>query len=114
MLASIDIYNDNQVIINWDHIMKTKGRRHLQMRNNAVHEAVQTNFARVKHVSGKVFFFNILTNEDKDKAHSITLRDRLVSNLAIMGKVRRCIQICENISFIPTYGDKCHKNALGS
>ena len=27
-----------------------------------------------------------------------------------MGKVRRCIHICENISVIPTYGDICHHN----
>ena len=50
----MDIYNDNQASINWANIMTTKGLRHLKMRKNAVREAVQTNFARVKHVSGNV------------------------------------------------------------
>ena len=65
MSAPINIYNYNQASINWAHIMTTKGRRHLQMRKNAFREAVQTNFTRVKHVSGKVNFSGILTKEDK-------------------------------------------------
>ena len=56
MSATIDIYNNNQAIINWSHSMTKKGLSHLQMRKNTVREAVQNNFARVKHVSGKVFF----------------------------------------------------------
>ena len=74
--------------------MTTKGLRNLQMRENAVREAVQTNYMRIKHVSGKVNLSDILTKEDKYKAHYITLRDRLMPNLAIMGNVRRCIYIC--------------------
>ena len=109
MSAPIYIYNDNQASINWAHIMKTKGLRYLKICENAVCEAVQANFARVKHVSGKIKFSDILTEEDKDKAHYITLWDRLMSKLAIMGKVRRCIHICENISVIPMYGDRCHQ-----
>ena len=31
--------------------------------------------------------------------------------LAIMGKMRRCIHICENISVVPTYGDRYHQNS---
>ena len=81
------------------------------MRDNAFREIVQTNFARVQHVSGKVNLPDILTKEDKYKSHYITLRDRLVSKLAIMGKIRRCIHICENISVIPTYGDRCQHNS---
>ena len=89
--------------------MEKKGPSHLQMLKNAIRKAVQTNFSRVKHVSGKVNLSDILTKEDKDKAHYIDLRDRLMSKLTIMGKVRRCIHICENISVIPTYGDRCHQ-----
>ena len=110
MSAPIDIYNDNQSSIYWAHSMTTKALRHPQMRKNAVREAVQTNFVRVKYVSGKVNLSDILTKEDKDKVHYIIPQDRLMSKIAIMGKVRRCIQICENISVIPTYGDKCHHN----
>ena len=39
------------------------------MRDNAINEAVQTNFARVKSVSGKVNLSNIITKKDKDKVH---------------------------------------------
>ena len=80
------------------------------MRDNPVREAVQNNFVRVKHVSGKVNLSDILTKEDKDKAHYITLRDRPMSNLPIMVKVWRCIYICEDISDISTYEDRCHQN----
>ena len=60
MSVPIDIYHDNQVIINWSHSMTTKGLRNIQMRNNATRKAVQTNFAHVKHVSGKVNLSDIL------------------------------------------------------
>ena len=33
-----------------------------------------------------------------------------MSNLTIMGNMRRCILICENICVIPTYGEICHHN----
>ena len=34
-----------------------------------------------------------------------------MSKLTIVGKVRHCIHICENISVIPTYGNRCHQNS---
>ena len=102
MSTPIDIYKDSQSSINLAHSIKTKALRHLQMRKNTVREAVQTNFVRVKYVSGKVKFSNILTKEDKEKVHYIILQDRLMSKITIMGKVWRCIHICENISVIPT------------
>ena len=111
MSAPINIYNDNQESIKWVHSMTKKGLRQPQMRKNAVRDTVQTNFARVKHVSGKVNLSNIITKEDKDKSRYITLRDHLMSKIASMGKVQRCIHICENISVIPTYGDRCHQNS---
>ena len=93
MSAPIYIYNDNQASINWAHSIKTKALRHPQMRKNAVREAVQTNFVRVKYVSGKVNLSDMLTKEDKDKVHYIIPQDRLMSKIAIMVKVRRCIHI---------------------
>ena len=111
MSAPIDIYNDNQSSIYWAHSMTTKALRRKKMRKNAVCKAVQTNFVRVNYVSGKVNLSNILTKEDKDKVHYIIPQDRLMSKLRIMGKVRRCIHICENISFILTYWDRCHQNS---
>ena len=73
MSAPIDIYNDNHASINWDHSMTTKGPRHLPMRKNAVRESKQTNFARVKHVSGKLNLSYIITKEDIDRSHYITI-----------------------------------------
>ena len=81
------------------------------MHKNSVREAVQTNFVRVKYVSGKVNFSDRLTTEDKDRVRYIILQYCLMSKLAIMGKVWHCIHICENISIIPTYGDICHHNS---
>ena len=111
MSAPIDIYNGNQASINWAHRMTTKGLRYLHIRKTSVREAGQTKFLPVKHVSDKVKFSDIITKEHKYKAHYIILWDHLMSKLAIMGKVRRCIHICENISAIPTYGDICHQNS---
>ena len=54
MSVPIDIYHNNQVRINWSHSMTKKSLRHIQMHDNDAREAVQTNFAHVKHVSGKV------------------------------------------------------------
>ena len=85
--APNNIYNNNQVRINWAHSRTTKGLRHPQIRKNTVREAVQTNFVRVKHDSGKVNLSDIFTKEDKDKAHYINLRDRIISKVTIMGKV---------------------------
>ena len=64
MSAPIEIYYDNQVIINWAHSMTTKRLRHIQTCKKSVREAVQTNLARVKHVSSKVNLSDILTKED--------------------------------------------------
>ena len=69
MSAPIDIYHDNQASINWAHSITTKVLRHIKMRNNAACKAVQTNFAHVKNVSGKINLSDILTKEDKDRVH---------------------------------------------
>ena len=81
------------------------------MRKNVVCDAVQTNFVRVKHVSGKVKFSDILTNEDKYKVHYIILRYHIMYRLLILDNIRLCINICENIWVILTYGDICHHNS---
>ena len=61
MSATTDIYNNNQSSINWDHSTTAKGLSHLQMKENAVREAVKIKFACVNHVSGKVNLSDILT-----------------------------------------------------
>ena len=70
MSSLINIYNDNQASMNWAHSMTKKGLRHLKIRENAVRKAVQTKFAHVNHISGKVKISDLITKKDKDKAHS--------------------------------------------
>eukprot|EP00957_Ditylum_brightwellii_P207096 15351437-Ditylum_brightwellii.AAC.1 len=48
------------------------------MRENAVQEAVQTNFVTVEHVGGKINLSNIFMKEDRDKHHYLTVRDHLI------------------------------------
>ena len=81
------------------------------MHKNAFRKAVQTNFARVKHVSGKDKISDILTKEDKDKLHYITPQYRLMSKLTIMVQMRLCIHIDETICVIPMYGYRYHHNS---
>eukprot|EP00957_Ditylum_brightwellii_P204882 15341208-Ditylum_brightwellii.AAC.1 len=50
------------------------------MRNNAVKEAIQTNFATIHHISGKINLANVLTKVDK--YHYPLVREQ------IMGKPR--------------------------
>eukprot|EP00957_Ditylum_brightwellii_P118859 9065510-Ditylum_brightwellii.AAC.1 len=59
--------------------MTTKGLRHIQMCNNAVREAMQSNFVEVCHVGGEINLANILTKEDKDSHHFLTVCDNLLS-----------------------------------
>jgi hypothetical protein len=33
------VYNDNRVAVDWSHSFSTKGMRHLNIRENAVHES---------------------------------------------------------------------------
>eukprot|EP00957_Ditylum_brightwellii_P133265 10161963-Ditylum_brightwellii.AAC.1 len=67
------IFNGNQVCVNWAKNMTSKGLCHIQMQENAIKEAVQTGFASIEHVNEKINLSNIFTEEDKDRAHFLTL-----------------------------------------
>eukprot|EP00557_Chaetoceros_sp_GSL56_P002018 CAMPEP_0176495642 /NCGR_PEP_ID=MMETSP0200_2-20121128/10769_1 /TAXON_ID=947934 /ORGANISM="Chaetoceros sp., Strain GSL56" /LENGTH=849 /DNA_ID=CAMNT_0017893541 /DNA_START=929 /DNA_END=3474 /DNA_ORIENTATION=+ len=77
--APIPIQNDNEAAVKWSHNMTTKGLRHIQMRENAVHEQVQLGFITVEHIGGKHNPADTFTKEEKDINHFIHCRDLLVS-----------------------------------
>eukprot|EP00957_Ditylum_brightwellii_P205666 15344889-Ditylum_brightwellii.AAC.2 len=59
--------------------MTSKGLRHIQMREKAIQECVQTGFATINHIGGKLNPADIFTKEDKHKEHFLTLRGILLS-----------------------------------
>ena len=73
------VYNDNTVCVAWSKSTTTKGLRHMQIRENAVRECVQSSFADIQHVEGKTNLADLFTKEDKDDSHFIILRDLLLS-----------------------------------
>jgi hypothetical protein len=72
------IYNDNMACICWSKATTTKGLRHVQIRENAVRESVQSDFITVQHIEGKINLSDLFTKEDKDTEHFITLRDLIL------------------------------------
>ena len=65
--------------VQWTKNRTTKSIRHIQLRENAVREAVQNGTITVHHVPGKSNPSDILTKEDKDSTHYISMRDCVVS-----------------------------------
>ena len=63
------IYNDNAACVAWSHSLSTKGLRHIQIRENAVRESVQSGHIEVKHIAGILNISDIFTKEDKDTQH---------------------------------------------
>jgi hypothetical protein len=72
------IYNDNMACVCLSKATTTKGLRHVQIRENAVRESVQSNFITVQHIERKINLSDHFTKEDKDADHFITLRDLLL------------------------------------
>lgn len=72
------IYNDNMACVQWCHNRTTRTIRHIQLRDNAVREAVQSKKINVTHIPGKDNIADIFTKEDRDKNHFTSLRDRIV------------------------------------
>ena len=65
--------------VQWSKNRTTRSIRHIHLRENAVREAVQNGQISILHVPGKLIPSDILTKEDKDTSHYITLRDCVVS-----------------------------------
>lgn len=74
----LTIYNDNAACVAWSHNMTTKGLRYIQIRENAVREAVQNKIVTIKHIGGKDNISDLFTKEDKDTAHFTAIRNILV------------------------------------
>ena len=74
------IYNDNNACVCWSQNMTTKGLRHIQIRENAVRESVQSGFITVRHIAGAINLSDMFTKEDKDTAHFLRIRDIVMSS----------------------------------
>ena len=75
------IYNDNNACVLWSHNCTSKGLRHIQIRENAVREAVQSKTISLTHIAGDINVSDILTKEDKDTQHYLTLRNLLLKKV---------------------------------
>ena len=73
------VYNDNAACVCWSHNLTTKGLRHIQIRENAVRESVQSNLIDVHHIAGKVNLADLFTKEDKDASHFIAIRNMIMT-----------------------------------
>ena len=82
------IYNDSMACVHWTRNRTTRSIRHIQLRENAVREAVQSGLISVMHVPGTSNPSDILTKEDRDVAHYISLRDCVVSPIPTVHHVR--------------------------
>ena len=74
------IYNDNAACVTWSRNSTTKGLRHIQIRENAVRESVQSNFITVEHIAGKLNLSDMFTKEDKDTVYFLTIRDVVLTD----------------------------------
>ena len=72
------VYVDNQATIKWSHNQSTKKLRHLNIRENAIRDAVAFNEIIPLFVPGKLNLSDLFTKEFKSASHFIALRDLLV------------------------------------
>ena len=63
------IYNDNAACVTWSYPLSTKGLHHIQIRENAVRESVQSGKIKVKYIVGEMNLSDVFTKEDKDTKH---------------------------------------------
>ena len=83
MPTPVNVYNDNAACVQWSKNLTTKGLRHIQIRENAVRESIQSHIISVKHIDGKTNLADLVTKEDKDVTHFKTIRDLLIKPLII-------------------------------
>ncbi len=74
------IYNDNKGAVDWSNSSSTKGMRHVNIRENAVREAIhEFNEITVSHIPGQSNPADILTKEFKSDVTFRALRGLLLS-----------------------------------
>ena len=74
------VYNDNAACVCWSKNTTTKGLRHIQMRENAIREAVAKDFVNIQHIAGAVNLADIFTKEDRDVSHFRRTRDIIMAD----------------------------------
>jgi hypothetical protein len=67
------IYNDNNSCVQWSKCATSKGLRHIQMRENRVHENIASKFITVCHIAGKINLADTFTKEMKDTSHFVEI-----------------------------------------
>jgi hypothetical protein len=74
------IFNDNQAAVIWSNSSSTKGMRHYNVRENAVHEAInEYKEVTIQHIGGKVNPADLFTKEHKSDETFHNLRDSFMS-----------------------------------
>ena len=76
------VLNDNNACVQWSKNTTTKGLRHIQIRENAIHESIQAGFVAIHHVEGIINLADLFTKEDKCTDHFVTIRDKIMHNPA--------------------------------
>jgi hypothetical protein len=76
------LFNDNEACVRWSHNMTSKAVRHIELRENSVHEWVQDKTISVKHVAGKTNPADTFTKKMRDGAHFRCLCDSFMSCLS--------------------------------
>ena len=61
--------------------MLTKGLCHIQIRENAVRERVQSGHIEVKHIGGDINTSDLFTKDDKDTPHYITIVNHIMESV---------------------------------
>ena len=78
------IHNDNQGAVNWSNTSSTKGMRHVNIRENAIREAIhEFNEITVSHIPGSSNPSDIFTKEFKSDALFHSLRGLLLFHPSI-------------------------------
>ena len=78
--APTPIFNDNQAAVNWCNTTSNKAMRHVNIRENAVREAVQTyHEVTVEHIGGKLNPSDLFTKEHKSDEIFRGIRDSFMS-----------------------------------
>jgi hypothetical protein len=80
MTSPTQLYNDNAACVMWSKSTTTKGLRHIQMRENAIREAVQSDFISIQHIAGKINLSDMFTKEEKDVNHYITTKGHVMGS----------------------------------
>lgn len=72
----IPIFNDNMACVQWSKNKTSKGLRHVQIKENGVRE--NKKILDIQHCEGKTNISDLMTKENKNVSHFISIRDTTV------------------------------------